>query len=73
MRGIAEFLCGACSILFSAILVAFSLILTTKAFIAPAEIALTAHVVVMIVECVRTVFIVEFLRKTRPEILGSSV
>ena len=71
-RWIAEFLCGACSILFSAILVALSLILTGRAFIAPAEVALAAHVVVMIVEGILTIFIVEFLRKARPEMLQPS-
>jgi cobalt/nickel transport system permease protein len=72
LRGIAEFLCGACSILFSAVLVAVSLILTAKAFVAPAEIALVAHVIIMVVEGILTIFIVEFLRKARPEMLRSS-
>jgi cobalt/nickel transport system permease protein len=69
VRGVAEFACGAGAILFSAILVALSLIATGRAYIAPAEVALLAHVVVMILEGILTVFIVEFLRKVRPEIL----
>ena len=69
IRGMVEFGCGAGAILLSAILTAFSLVLTSKAFVAPAEVAVAAHVVVMIIEGIVTIFVVEFLLKVRPELL----
>ncbi len=72
IRTTAEFLCGAVPIIFSAALVALSLIATGKVFVAPAKVELVAHLVVMTVEGILTVFIVEFLRKVRPEVLKVS-
>lgn len=71
LRAIAEFLCGAGAILFSGMLVALSLVSTGDAFSAAAGIIVVAHLPVMVTEGLLTIFIVEFLKKTRPEMIGS--
>jgi cobalt/nickel transport system permease protein len=69
-RGAAEFAAGAGSILLSGILVAVCLVATGSAFAPAAKLILVAHIPVMMVEGFITLFIVEFLRKVRPEMLG---
>jgi len=61
--------CGATAILLSGLLVAVALITTGQAFIEVAEMALLAHIPVMIIEGVITLFIFLFLRKVKPEML----
>ncbi len=65
----AAFACGATAILLSGLLVAFALITTGQAFLAAAELILLAHIPVMIIEGIITLFIFLFLRKVRPEML----
>ena len=70
VRGIAEFAAGAGAILLSGILVAACLAATGSAFVPAAKLVLFAHIPVAVVEGLITMFIVEFLRKVRPEMLG---
>jgi cobalt/nickel transport system permease protein len=70
VRWIAEFVCGAGAVFLSGLLVAAALILTDKAFQWAAFAVVAAHIPVMIIEGLITVFVIEFLRKMRPEMLG---
>jgi len=70
VRAVAEFVTGAGSILFSGILVAASLVLALgQSMDTAARLIVAAHVPIMIIEGLITVFIVEFIRKVRPEML----
>lgn len=72
LRGVAEFTAGAGAILLSGVLVAASLMFTGESFHTQAILVIVAHVPVMIIEGIVTVFIVEFIRKVRPEMLRGS-
>ncbi len=69
IAGVAAFACGATGILLSGLLVAAALITTGQAFLRVAELVLLAHIPVMIIEGVITLFIFLFLKKVRPEML----
>lgn len=69
-RQAAEFIAGAGSMFVSGLLVAACLVATGESFLAAARLIVLAHVPVMIIEGLLTVFVVEFLRKVRPEMLG---
>ncbi len=71
VRWIAEFSCGAGAVFLSGVLVALVLILTNKAFEWTAFAVVAAHIPIMIIEGLITVFVVEFLRKLRPEMLDA--
>ena len=64
------FVCGFLAVLLSGVMVAASLVLTGEPFMQVAKLVLIAHLPVMILEGVLTVFCIEFLRKVRPEILN---
>lgn len=66
---VAAFACGATAILLSGLLVATALITTGQAFLEVAELVLLAHIPVMIIEGVITLFIFLFLKKVRPKLL----
>ncbi|MHB9075371.1 MAG: cobalt transporter CbiM [Desulfobaccales bacterium] len=65
----AAFACGALAILLSGLLVAAALITTGQAFLKVAELVLLAHIPIMIIEGIITLFIFQFLKKVRPEML----
>jgi cobalt/nickel transport system permease protein len=65
----AAFACGALAILLSGLLVATALISTGQAFLKVAELVLLAHIPIMIIEGIITLFIFQFLKKVRPEML----
>jgi len=70
VRAAAEFIAGAGAILLSGIMVSMSLVLALGQSIdTAARLIVLAHVPVMIVEGLITIFIVEFIRKIRPEML----
>ena len=69
VRSSCEFLAGAGSILLSALLVALSLTASGDSFRAVAWLIVAAHIPVMIIEGIITVFAIEFLRRIRPEAL----
>lgn len=67
---IAAFACGLFSVLLSGILVAGALLSTGESFLAAAKLILLAHLPVMIIEGIITLFCVAFLKKVKPELLG---
>jgi cobalt/nickel transport system permease protein len=69
VRGVCEFLAGAGSIFIAALLVALSLTASGESFRAVAWLIVAAHIPVMIIEGIITVFAIEFLRRIRPETL----
>jgi cobalt/nickel transport system permease protein len=70
VRAAAEFIAGAGAILLSGIMVALSLVLALGDSIdTAARLILIAHAPVMMIEGIITVFVVEFIRKIRPEML----
>jgi cobalt/nickel transport system permease protein len=69
IAGVAAFACGVTGILLSGLLVAVALIFTGQAFLQVAELVLLAHIPVMIIEGIITLFIFLFLKKVRPEML----
>jgi cobalt/nickel transport system permease protein len=71
VRGVFEFIAGAGAILLAAALVALSLALTGESFRAVAWLVIVTHIPIMIIEGIITVFVVEFLRRIRPEMLWS--
>lgn len=64
------FACGFLAVMLSGIMVAIALIFTGELFIQVAKLVLIAHLPVMILEGLLTVFCIAFLRKVRPEILN---
>ena len=66
---ILAFVCGFLAVLLSGTMVAAALVFTGEPFIQVAKLVLIAHLPVMILEGVLTVFCIGFLRKVRPEIL----
>ncbi len=66
---VAAFACGATAILLSAVLVAVALLFTGQGFLEVAELVALAHVPVMIIEGLITLFVFLFLQKVRPEML----
>ena len=65
----AAFACGATAILLSGLLVAAALVFTGQGFLEVAEMVLVAHILVMIIEGIITLFVFLFLKKVRPEML----
>lgn len=68
-RPVAAFCAGAVPVALSGLLVAASLALTDEGFLAAAGTLFLAHLPVMGIEGVVTVFVVSFLAKVQPEIL----
>jgi len=66
---VAAFLCGLGSVLFSAILCAAALALSGDLFLVTAWTIAIAHVPVMLVEGIITLLVVDFVRRSAPEIL----
>jgi len=69
VAAVGAFACGATAIFLSGLLVAVALITTGEAFLETAELVLLAHIPIMIIEGVITLFIFLFLRKVKPEML----
>lgn len=69
LAAVGAFACGAVAILLSGLLVAIALITTGEAFLKAAELVLLAHIPVMLIEGVITLFIFLFLSKVKPEML----
>ncbi len=70
VRYVFEFIAGAGAILLSGLLVALFIVLALgQSMEAAARLVIAAHIPVMIAEGVITVFVVEFIRKVRPEML----
>lgn len=65
----AAFACGAGSVCLGALVAGASLMFTEGSFLEVAGLIVTAHLPVMIIEGVVTVFCVAFLKKVKPEML----
>ena len=66
----AAFACGFLAVFLSGIFVALSLLFTEKAFLSVAKLIVVAHLPVMIIEGIITLFCVAFLKRVKPELLG---
>ncbi len=66
----AAFTCGFLSVFFSGILVALSLLFTEQSFMSVAKLIVVAHLPIMIIEGIITLFCVAFLHRVKPELLG---
>jgi cobalt/nickel transport system permease protein len=66
----AAFAVGFFSVLLSGIFVAGALLSTGESFTSAAKLILLAHLPVMIIEGIITLFCVAFLKKVKPELLG---
>ena len=66
---VAAFACGATAILLSGLLVAAALLFAGEGFLQVAELVLVAHIPVMFIEGIITLFIFLFLKKVNPEML----
>ncbi|HDS15357.1 MAG TPA: cobalt transporter CbiM [Proteobacteria bacterium] len=66
----AAFLCGFSAVLFTAIMVSLSLFLTGESFLGVAKLVMLAHLPVMIIEGLITVFCIRFIKQVRPEMLA---
>jgi len=66
---ILAFVCGFLAVLLSGVMVAAALVFTGEPFMQVAKLMLIAHLPIMILEGILTVFCIGFLRKVRPEIL----
>lgn len=73
MAAVAGFLAGATGILLGGLIVALFLISTGEQFIVAAKLFVIAHFPVMTVEGILTAFIVIFVRRIKPEVLGGVV
>lgn len=67
---VAAFLCGFLAVLFSGIFVALSLWFTEESFISAAKLIVLAHLPIMIIEGIITLFCVAFLKRVKPRLLG---
>jgi cobalt/nickel transport system permease protein len=66
----AAFTCGFLAVFLSGILVALCLLFTEESFMSVAKLILFAHLPVMIIEGIITLFCVAFLARVKPELLG---
>ncbi len=69
----AGFLAGATGVLLGGMIVALFLISTGEQFTAAARLFVVAHFPVMVIEGILTAFIVIFIRRIKPEVLGGIV
>jgi len=70
VAAIAGFLAGVTGILLAGMIVALFLMFTGEQFIAVAKLFIIVHVPVMVIEGILTAFIVMFVRRIKPEVLG---
>lgn len=63
------FLAGMSAVLLSGVLIGASLVFTGESFLAVAQLAIAAHIPIMIVEGVLTGFCILFLKRVKPEML----
>lgn len=67
---LGAFAAGALAVLLSATLVAFFLIFSGEQFLQAAWVILAAHVPIMLIEGLMTMFLVAFLKRAKPELLA---
>ncbi|MBU0680212.1 MAG: cobalt transporter CbiM [Proteobacteria bacterium] len=69
-RAVAGFLAGFLSVACAALFMALALVTTDQNFLVTARLVFLAHLPVMVVEGMITMFVVSFLARVQPEILG---
>jgi cobalt/nickel transport system permease protein len=69
---VGAFCVGFWSVLLSGVIAAAALVLTGEGFVAVAALILSAHLPVMVIEGIVTLFCVVFLRKVQPSLLAGS-
>jgi cobalt/nickel transport system permease protein len=67
----AAFTCGAMAVFLSSLLMAAALLFTEESFREISVLVVTAHLPVMVIEGIISVFCISFLKKVRPEIFPS--
>ena len=72
VASVAAFACGAGAVFLGGLLVAASLVVTGENFLEVAGLVVVAHLPIMIIEGIITVFCVTFLKKVKPEMLPGS-
>lgn len=70
---ISGFVSGAMGILLASFLVAGCLVFTGKPFQGIAKLVVVGHIPIMVIEGILTAFVVGFLRRAKPEVLGAGV
>ncbi len=70
MAVVGAFACGFTAILLSGLLMALALLLTGEAFWPAAQVALVAHLPVMVIEGLVTLFVFHYFKKTQPALLA---
>ncbi|QTA82535.1 Metal transport protein domain-containing protein [Desulfonema limicola] len=70
--GFAAFACGFFSVFLGAVIVGIALVFTEESFWEVASAAVLAHIPVMIIEGIITVFCISFLKKVQPELLPAT-
>lgn len=65
----SAFSCGALSVFLSSVFVAMALVTTEKSFMKVAKLIVVAHLPIMVIEGIMTLFCILFLKKVRPELL----
>ncbi len=65
-----SFACGFLTVLSTALLTAMSLVFTGEGFLEVAEMVVVAHIPVMIIEGIFTMFVFLYILKVRPEMMG---
>ncbi len=68
-RQVAAFLCGFLAILMSSLLMATALATTDEGFLQAARLVIAAHIPLMVIEGIITMFTITFLAKVQPEFL----
>jgi len=66
---VCSFLSGALAVFLSAVMTAFTLVFSGDEFISIARLLIVAHLPIMLIEGVVSVFVVSLLKKVKPEIL----
>lgn len=70
IAALGAFAAGASAVLLSGMLVAIFLVFSGEQFLHAAWVILAAHVPIMVIEGLMTMFLVTFLKRTRPELLA---
>jgi len=66
---VCSFLSGALAVFLSAIMTAFTLVFSGDEFVSIAKLLIAAHLPIMLIEGVVSVFVISLLKKVKPEML----
>lgn len=71
--GIISFICGVLAVFLTALMVGVSLMFTDQSFLEVSKLAVFAHLPVMLVEGIISIFVILFIKKVKPELLGGII